>query len=424
MSKTLAHLLNEPEILVSSAIQKLESLSHYASEDVRLVAEIKAKLRSKVSQLGLDADDTTAKELYHGLMARVVRDEQSLANTLGVGIDIGADELIDKIVTFVGHISTDSKVWVIKNSVAKKLLRSQPPRNLMKKLNYRSVDSLVKRESTAKLLAAVDYTESQRWQKKFHSAVSALSITDFEERPLQLVRIDSKRLALPAATTGLISVAPQSGIVVFWPQEGALRFGALGLILLALEAVNELKFYSFFIRTHQTVVVPGKILVKTLREEIEEPFEISHMPVSWHNIFKHYGRESAEEHTRMFESMLELVEAKAVTPLDTLSRTVPALHWWRGLEHVADMHKKTPVSLNLLDLITDKAYARSYQRRSAEHFRKSLWHELIDRYLEYPGVKVFAKERIYGFAPEPQVGLASYSNSIVPSATELAEILH
>jgi hypothetical protein len=64
MSKNLAHLLNQPEALVELAINKLEHLNGYESTDVRLLAEINNKVRTKTKELGLDPDDTTGPELY------------------------------------------------------------------------------------------------------------------------------------------------------------------------------------------------------------------------------------------------------------------------------------------------------------------------------------------------------------------------
>jgi hypothetical protein len=44
MSKKLAELLDEPEVVVESVIKKLEHLSGWESTDVRLLAEISNKV--------------------------------------------------------------------------------------------------------------------------------------------------------------------------------------------------------------------------------------------------------------------------------------------------------------------------------------------------------------------------------------------
>jgi hypothetical protein len=71
MSKKLAELLDEPEVVVESVIKKLEHISGWESTDVRLLAEINNKVLAKHLELGLDPKDTTGPELYHALLAKL-----------------------------------------------------------------------------------------------------------------------------------------------------------------------------------------------------------------------------------------------------------------------------------------------------------------------------------------------------------------
>src|SRR5947208_2061243 len=103
MSKTLARLLGKSEKEVVAAISKLEALCGYPSEDVRLLAENKQKLRAKTMQLGLDPDDTTDEELYYALLGRFSRDSQTIDKALGVNDSTKLDERIDKAIQLVNH---------------------------------------------------------------------------------------------------------------------------------------------------------------------------------------------------------------------------------------------------------------------------------------------------------------------------------
>jgi hypothetical protein len=78
MGRVLAGLIDQPEALVELAVKKLEHMSGFQSEDVRLLAQIEQTARAKTTQLGLDPDDTTGPELYYGLIAKLAKDEASL----------------------------------------------------------------------------------------------------------------------------------------------------------------------------------------------------------------------------------------------------------------------------------------------------------------------------------------------------------
>ncbi len=82
MSKTLAKLLDQPEVLVEGLIKKLENFSTFNSTDIRLLADSNNKVRSKTVDLGLDPDDTTGPELYHSLLVRFAHDEQKFSKSL------------------------------------------------------------------------------------------------------------------------------------------------------------------------------------------------------------------------------------------------------------------------------------------------------------------------------------------------------
>src|SRR3989344_1896772 len=146
MSKNLARLLAREETEITKSIAKLEELCGFPSEDVRLLAENKQKLRAKVHQLGLDVDDTTDQELYHALRARFERDSQMLDKALGVDSGTKLEERINKAVQLVNHCASTDEVWVVKNLVAKSTLTKLPPKHVAKVLHYRSIASMIKRQ--------------------------------------------------------------------------------------------------------------------------------------------------------------------------------------------------------------------------------------------------------------------------------------
>src|SRR5690606_13271164 len=77
--------------------------------------------------------------------------------------------------------------WVMKKSVAKRMLHSSPPEKVMKHLGYSSVESMTKRENIAEIYGALRFAESASWLKKFNSNYKKLLPSDFEVRDIEIV---------------------------------------------------------------------------------------------------------------------------------------------------------------------------------------------------------------------------------------------
>jgi hypothetical protein len=206
MSKYLSQLLDEPEILVESAIKKLEHISGWESTDIRLLAEINNKVRAKITELGLDPDDTTGPELYHALLARIDADEHNFNMPY---IKMPTNKLIEK----VEQVHKSYKVYALKQNVAKDILRAHPPRRLMKQLGYRSADSLIKRENINALYAVLESIESSRWLNVYWKDLAKLSPSDFETRNVSIVVMEDK---YADGSVAPVNNVPLLGAVAVW----------------------------------------------------------------------------------------------------------------------------------------------------------------------------------------------------------------
>jgi hypothetical protein len=366
MAKALARLLDEPEVLVESAIKKLEHISGWESTDVRLLTEINSKVRAKISDLGLDPDDTTGPELYHALLAKLNSDEQS--------INISSKELLSAI----EKAHQPYKVYALKQSAAKDILRNHPPRKLMKQLNYRSADSMLKRENIIALYAVLTTVESPRWQGVFWKDLAKLTPSDFETRAVSLITIPEKY----TSTTGQqVSNLPLLGSIVVWSSQGS----RIGLAADITSNISALRSECALIKLRNVEADFGKNLVEIVNAGSDHPLRISHLPVSWHTIFHHYGQRPVSEHTEFFGPHILHEDIKAHEVLKSLAAILPALEWWQELEFVAQKTEESIVSLNLLDML--ESQGKEFKERSLSHFRKSLWHEFINRYFAHPSVE-------------------------------------
>jgi hypothetical protein len=368
MAKVLAELLDEPEVVVESVVKKLEHISGWASTDVRFLAEINNNVRSKLSELNLDPDDTTGPELYHALLVRFTRDAKNL--------NLSIEDLIAKI----SQAHKSYKVYVLKHSVAKEILRNHPPRKVMKMLNYRSVDSMLKRENISVIFALLSVLETSRWQNVFYKDLPKITPSDFETREVEIVNI-------PASRWKFFNVEQNAQAV---PLLGSVNINSdftdkMALAALITQKISELRATSALIKYQNVEHDFGKNLVDIVKGVHKDPFKISVLPISWHAVFHHYGLRTEAEHTEFFGPHILHEDIKAHEILKMLGKVSPAFNWWQDLEYAAKKTGEGIVSFNLFDVISN--LSNDYSQRNLDNFRYSLWHEFVNRYLAHPSVE-------------------------------------
>jgi hypothetical protein len=368
MSKKLAELLDEPEVVVESVIKKLEHISGWESTDVRLLAEINNKVLAKHLELGLDPKDTTGPELYHALLAKLNKDEEKFS--------LPANTIINQ----VSGVHKNYHVYSLKRNVAKELLRSHPPRRLMKQLSFRSVDSMLKRENVCELYVGLMKYESPRWLNVFYKDVAKLTPSDFETQEIEIVKMTPKRWN-EINDENVASTIPLLGSVAVWDTS----VGSVSLALNVCQSINELRTISAHIKLKNVESNFGKNLVEILQSQKEHPFKISVLPITWHTIFNHYGQRTSSEHTEFFGPHMLHEDIKVHNPLKLLSKISPVFNWWQDLEYVAAKSAEGLVSLNLHDIVN--SVGKNFDQRSLQHSRQSLWHEFLNRYFAYPSVE-------------------------------------
>jgi hypothetical protein len=163
MSKYISQLLNAEEPLFSLTIQDLERDSGRASVDIKLEQEIKAKIRLVSKQLGLDPEDTKPEELYRALLNLIDKQDKHLVAKIGGKNPNDAEELMPLMKAAWQKTYSPKSAWVLKKSVAKKMLKKTPPKNIMKHLKYRSVDSMLKNENIGEIYGALRFAETPEW---------------------------------------------------------------------------------------------------------------------------------------------------------------------------------------------------------------------------------------------------------------------
>lgn len=396
MTRYLSHALQANEPAFSLSLGRLEAANGKPSTDIRLSHEINQATNNKLRELGLDPEDTTPQELYHVLQMQVERDDARLTKTLRTkaATHVSAEaDMVAGIIHVLKELPDSKRCFALKASRLKSILKSVPPKKAMRRLGYRSMDSFLKHEAPISIIAAAWLTESESWQKKFLEQYTKLSPGDFETRNIQILEMNSAKWRELAAETvertkhNLICFK-EIGALVFLPFSGEAPKGAATISLsLALHEINEIRASSTFLKLSQVKPNFGQVVKTVASDEPRLSSQLLDQSVPWHLIHRYYSRLTDRFRTDLFEPYLQL-EDMIWHPIEkTLAQIEPSMKFWQQTSHLGLLDGRDPVSLNIVDAATNYCNDMPYQRRGAHYFQRSLWHELLLRYLHHQPVE-------------------------------------
>ena len=388
MSKMLSELLGATEPMFSISLKQLEQASGNPSVDVRLTAEIIGKIQIKTHELGLDPKDTTGKELHMALMAQVEKHEHHLVKQLGGKNPDDVDELMPLLKKAWEDFDTPKSCWVLKHSVAKKMLRDMPPPAIMKHLGYKSIDSMLKSENLGEIYGALRFAEGPEWLNKFDETYKSLTPSDFETRNIEIVVMPKERwMAISENFVHKkrhnITHLKELGVILMLPvsESAHLRGIAIFTLPLLFHYLNEIRLYSAFFKLQQVKPNFGEILVNTLIADPASAAVMAGQNIHWRVIQRYFGKLETEYHPEIFEPHVQPEDLHWRRAEDMLCELAPELEFWRDLDYVGVMHQGRAVTFNLFDCAASYVNNAPYAERAVYHFREALWNEVFVRYM-------------------------------------------
>ncbi len=406
MTRFLSEALGAVEPVFSRGIQQLEQAAGRPGTDIRLTADIIQRTRAKIAELGLDPADTTGPELYSALQEKFRQDEKTARNALGVSQDAAPDDVVASAVQFLNKQESAKNCFVLKASVAKRLLKKKAPKVAMKRLGYRSVDSMLKHEAVAQVYAAAAIAESNSWQRTFREQYAKLSPSDFEPKKISLVHPDTKRWqelahGFVAQSHHNMLSFPELGAVVLLPIEEAVEGLAITTLLLAAEAMNGLRSHSSYAKLQQVKPDFGKIIQKSSVSEPYTSAQLAGQPVPWRMIQRYYARFADAYHPEIFEPHVQSEDLGWNDGEDMLVKLDPSLAFWQGTASLGLMHEGAVVSCNALDVALGFCNQLGFADRIVHFVRDNLWHELMMHYLNQENLEAAVHQQLAGELTAP-----------------------
>lgn len=407
MTRFLSQALGAREPAFSKGISALEQAAGRPSTDIRLTGEIMQRMRAKIVALGLDPNDTTGEELYSALQERLKQDEAKLRQALNIDQAAAPDDVVASIRQFLEKHEMPKKVFALKASVAKRLLKKKLPKAAMKQLGYRSADSMLKHETVAALYAAALIAEPAAWHKSFREQYTKLSSSDFEMRDLAFVHPTSKNWQkvasgfVGAAKHNLLSF-PELGAIVLLPLDHQVDGLAIASLLLALEEANGIRAHSSYAKLQQVKPDFGAIIQKSSVSEPYTTAELAGQPVPWRMIQRYYARFTESYHPEIFEPHVQVEDLQWYKGEQALAQIEPSLQFWQDSGTLGLLAADGDVvSCNVLDVALSYCNHLPFAERVVHFVRDNLWHELMMRYLNQENLEAAVHRQLSAELEQP-----------------------
>ena len=391
MTRFLSESLQAPEPAFRLGLKHLERANGHPNTDIRYSAEVMQATSAKLHEFGLDGRDTTPAELYHALQARMQSDDVRLIRKLqtlaATRVSAQAD-VNDGIISVLKDITQDMHSYALKLPVLRSLLKKQPPKRILKLLGYRSLDSMLKHESAVQILTAAQLYELSSWRQRFTEQYKRLSPTDFESRRVSIEQPQGQRwatfsnLAITDLKHTVIGFKELGAIVVLPISEHAPRGSVTATMTLALHALNDVQAGSTYLKLCQVRPDFGVIVQTVALTEPQLQADDLDQPVPWHLVQRFYSRVQHAFNAELFEPHIGLHDMQWLNVEHIISTIEPSFHVWKDSEHLGLLHGGQAVSMNLIDVALNYCNQLPYERQLRHYFQKSLWHELLVRYLQ------------------------------------------
>lgn len=387
MANLLSSILDAKEPLFTLSIKQLESACGNSGADVRLIAEIIGKVHLKTKELGLDPSDTTGEELYEALKNKIKQQDIHLAKSLGSDDPSDVQKLLPLIKKRVDAYKMPRSAWVLKRSVAKRMLQDNPPPSIMKHLNHTSVDSMLKRENLFEIYGALRFAESPAWLNKFNKGYKSLQPSDFETRDIEILQMSRERWGDIAEEfvrkkRHNITHLKELGVILMLPTRLEKLPGvSMTVMPLLFHYTNEIRLYSAFFKLQQVKPNFGKIISETLIADTGKAAVMAGSNIHWRVIQRYFGKLEHEHHPEIFEPHVQPEDLHWRKAEEHLYAIDPELAFWKDLDFVAVLSGKNLVSFNLIDCSMSYCIDAPYNKRLIFHVRESLWNEIFVRYM-------------------------------------------
>jgi hypothetical protein len=396
MTRFLSDSLHASQPAFSLGLQTLERSLGMPSHDIRLSTDVQHATRLKIKQLGLDPLDTTGYELYGALIERIRTDDARLVKTLRTRAAVHVSAEADVVAGMVHalRIAPFPKTsLVLKSSRFKALIKKHPPKKAMKQLGYRSVDSFLKHEAPALILAAASLTENDLWQRGLVDAYKRLKPTDFETSTITIAHPNGKRWqtltqsSVAKARHNVLSF-PEIGSIVLLPLPVGVPAGVTtASLLFALHALSNMRASNTYLKVSMVRPDFGAVVQAVASGEPQLGATLLERNLPWQTVQHYYSKLQHRFREELFEPHIQLEDVTWPSAEQILAHIEPSLSFWHESAALGMLFDHKPLSLNVVDAALNLCNRVPFEGRIVHYFQESLWGEVALRYLTHETIE-------------------------------------
>lgn len=392
--KKIARVLRTDKDMIANICARMEEITGRKGVPQKIIEE-NAQLTEK-ALLGLGVrTDAFHFEIYRALIEKIKENDKGIFGLFRQPKCVNF-EGCKTLLNFAEEIAKVPEGFFLKMDKAREFLKNQPPLNILKALNYSSVDELLEKEELAQIFSALRFVEEAEWLNNvFFAQYNTLSPDDFEIRKISVRVLDDKWLRV--AETFLkkkyhnVSHLKELGVIFVIPMDLDVPGETMRTFTLILHYLNEVSFYSrLFQRYAKDPQVFAERLISSLRGDVLDERFPGGKIANW-MIVQRYLAKDDEYDWRLFEPHVNpeaLHWSKAENNVADFSNRFPGLElgFWRDLDFAGDFFKTESgvdnlVSLNLIDtvmsLVMDKEMIKYLY-----HHQEAMWNKI---FMEYVG---------------------------------------
>lgn len=382
----LGDLLLAEEPLFTESLKQLEQRSGHQGVDLQLIAELATRSASMLGALGL-SPLATAEEAFEAQMKAMADANIRMAQIVGAPDDQTLATLTPKLVEAVEAANIDRRCFALKESVAAEMLRQTPPKAIMQRLGYSSVDDMLRHEDLGELFVALRFAETPAWLVQFNAQYHTITADDFETRTIRIVIFDAAKWGDVAEhfvqkKLHNLTHSKEMGVVGVVPTTVERMTGApLKMLPMLLHYHNEIRLYTAYFKLISQKTNFGEVLGRTLIAGTPKVSIHADQHIHWRVIQRYFAKLGDEKHPEIFQPHVQPEDLHWRATEDTLYEIDPQLASWRGTDYVGHKLDGGVIGYNLMDAAFGYSNGLAFKERYLYHFRESLWNELFSRYM-------------------------------------------
>jgi hypothetical protein len=403
MCRLLAELTNTNTAIMRETIKRLESRSGEPAVDIRLTSDIHAQIHITIRALGLDPQDTQPRELYAGLQNLAALHDSFIRRRFNLKAGVDTGNFPAEIKYIYNRLRFNKRSWGLRNSTIKRLLRENIPKQVLKALNYRTADSLIKREDAELLLFLAQKLEPKTWLLKFEKQLLTLNSADFEDKTFRVRDVTGSRYESVTTKlsdqfhTMIFSLPLTSSIFVFKPMSNYRGGMSLLGLCMAIKETTKNQFLHSQLKHHQLQGNFNQQLVDVFKQPSYKQATLAGQSFGWDIVHRHYGKNYIDDQPVSLKPHLHPDDLAYRRAEEVLFRAEPALSFWHETDYVGIKNEDKVISFNIIDVLINMVNKIPFDSRVSAHLQQAVWDELLLRYMHYPSV---SKQVMSQFEPQ------------------------